>query len=135
MSEHTEFCPVGDWENAKAKGMALCGEETWQEHVEMVNALRARQEAYRASLPTEPAEAIRAARKLIQNNYGNYPEGFEDALHLSVALATLVQHENFATDGWVSGAAQYIAEKVMTSLHTAAVQIDRAVDILEAPTR
>lgn len=82
---------VSDEENKAVDGHALCAEMFFERHIAEAQALRARQAAYLASLPTEPAEAIKAAQHILHPSGDNYPFGFEEALHCSVALEAMVK--------------------------------------------
>lgn len=50
--------PVHDWENNQVEGKALVCKKIYDQHVERTAALRERQEAYEASLPKDPIEAL-----------------------------------------------------------------------------
>lgn len=62
MTENTQKAeaprPIQDWENRRVKGEALFYKEGYNNHLERVSKLRERQEAYEASLPTDPIEAM-----------------------------------------------------------------------------
>lgn len=50
--------PIQEWENENVKGEALSRKRFHEEHLAEVNELRQRQEAYIASLPKNPSEAL-----------------------------------------------------------------------------
>ncbi|MBB06341.1 MAG: hypothetical protein CML03_12660 [Pseudooceanicola sp.] len=50
--------PIQDWENLQVKGDGMACKEVYDDHVARVAELRQRQEAYEASLPKEPLEAL-----------------------------------------------------------------------------
>jgi len=127
--------PVRDWENAGVKGLALCGEDVFQENMQKVRELRDRQAAYLDSLPSDPPEAIRAALKLMHPPGDEYPEGIEEALHLSHALAALVKDGDLDEGGFNRDAALYVADRVAFAMHRATRQLDRISDILGNPGR
>ena len=128
--------PVTDWENDDSKGLALCAESLFREHVELAQARRDRQAAYLDSLPTDPTEVIRAALKLMHPRGETYLEGFEEALHLSVALEALIKDGDVDEEISISReSALHIADRIVTSLRQAARQIDRISDILGNPPR
>ena len=57
--------PIQDWENRDVKGEALAAKELYDDHVAKVMKLRNRQEAYEASLPKEPLEALSEIRRTL----------------------------------------------------------------------
>ena len=127
--------PVNNWENDSVKGHALCAESVFCEHVEHAQALRKRQTAYLDSLPINPIEANRAALDLLRPGEGLYPEGFEEALHLSYALSAMVEAGDKYDQGRPRDAAIYTADRMAFALHQAARQLDRISDILRNPER
>ncbi len=122
--------PVLPHENREVHGYALCREGIFRGHVAEVEQLRARQAEYLASLPTDPREAIRAACELICGE-GGYPDGFEEALHLSAVLEA-VTTGNCDCD---PAALAYVGMRVMATLRGAARQINLISDILDNPGR
>lgn len=58
ISENNAPHPVQSWENRQVKGEALSSKCVHEQHVAKVAELRSRQEAYEASLPKEPGEAL-----------------------------------------------------------------------------
>ncbi|SFN46749.1 hypothetical protein SAMN04487859_10330 [Roseovarius lutimaris] len=127
--------PVTVWENEEAKGHALCAEYLFREHVEHTQAMRDRHAAYLASLPTDPQEVIRAALKLMHPTGDDYPDGIEEALHLSYALEALVKEGDLDAKGRSRDAALYVASQVSYAMHRATRQLDRISDILGNPGR
>lgn len=127
--------PVTSSENKAAKGHALCGESTFREHIEGTQALRDRQAAYLDSLPSDPPEVIRAALKLMRPKGDEYPDGIEEALHLSHALEVMVEEGDLDEDGFNRNAALYIVDRVVMAMHRATRQLDRISDILGNPGR
>ena len=49
---------VQDWENRQVKGAAMACKKVYEDEQEKINELRARQEAYEKSLPTDPVEGL-----------------------------------------------------------------------------
>ncbi len=127
--------PVTIWENEACNRLALVGESVFRQSVEEAQELRDRQAAYLASLPTDPREVIRAARELMQPTGEEYPDGIEEALHLSYALEALVNEGNLGAQGRSRDAALYVASQVSFALHRAVRQLDRISDILGNPGR
>ncbi|MEM9578259.1 MAG: hypothetical protein AAF999_14745 [Pseudomonadota bacterium] len=127
--------PVTSWENSQVKGLALCATEAFNTHVYEAQALREQQTAYLDSLPTDPNEAIQAAWKLMHPDYDNYPEGFEEALHLSFALEAMIKDANIDDEGPTRDAALYVADRMVTALCRTSEQLDRVSDILRKPGR
>ena len=130
-----ELRPVSSWENNQAKGHALCGQYMWGEHKDEVKTLRNRQAAYLNSLPSDPQDAISAAKKLLDFEYSAYPEGIEKALHFSFALEAMVKHSSTDDDGPEHDAAIYLADQVAHAMVRATEQLDRISDILDNPAR
>jgi len=122
--------PVSNWENAHANGLALLNEEYFQERLEYIKALRRRQAAYLDSLPGEPRAAIRAAWSEMHQGGCEYPDGVEEALHLSYALAAMVKAGDTDDEGRSRDAALYLSDRLAQAMHRAALQIDRVSDIL-----
>ncbi len=125
--------PVLPHENRKARGYALCREGIFRAHVAEVEQLRARQAEYLASLPTDPREAIRAALELLHPNDEEYPDGIEEALHLSIALEALDAVNGNGDDACAATA--YVGARVSAALCRAAQQISLVSDILDNPGR
>lgn len=126
---------VSTWENSEVDGKALCADLIYQQHVEKVEDLRGRQEAYLDSLPKDMESAIRAAFQLLHPDGRSYPEGIEEALHLSWALCSMVKEGNLDEEGCDRDAAIYIADRVAYSLHIATRRLDRIADTLRSPRR
>jgi len=127
--------PVNNWENNEVKGHALCADYLFREHVERAQALRDRQASYLESLPTDPREVIRAALKLMHPTGDEYPDGIEEALHLSYALEALVKEGDLDAKGRSRDAALYVASQVSYAMHRATRQLDRISDTLGNPGR
>ncbi len=127
--------PVTVWENENAKGQILCSEYLCREHIEKVEKLREQQAAYRASLPIDPPKVITAALDLIHPGGNSYPDGVEDALHLSYALEALVKYGDLAAQGGERDAALHIAHSLIMAMSSAIEKLDRISDILGNPDR
>lgn len=127
--------PVTTWENEKARGLALCAEYTFRERVEHAQSLRDRHAAYLGTLPTDPREVILATQKIMHPTGDDYPDGIEEALHLSCALEALVREGDLDAQGQSRDAAIYVASQVSFAMHRAIRQLDRIADILGNPGR
>lgn len=126
--------PVTRWENKEVKGHALCSDFVFQDHLTNAQALRDRQAAYLNSLPTDPTDVIKAAREIMHPGYVNeYPEGIEEALHLSVALEAMIKAGDLDVEGRPRDAALYVAEHVCTAMHRAVRALDRLNHVLGQP--
>lgn len=123
--------PVSKWENAEAKGLALCANFVFEEKLATAKKLRERHAAYLASLPSDPETAVRAAWLLLHPDAEEYPDGFEEALHLSSALEAMVREGDLDTQGRSRDAALFLASQMSTAMHRAARQLDLISDILE----
>jgi len=121
---------VTDWENTYANGLALLNEEYFQERLEYIKALRRRQATYLDSLPDEPKEAIRAAWAEMHPEGEKYPDGIEQALYLSYALAAQVKAGDAEDEGRSRDAVLWVADRIALGLHRATFQLDRISDIL-----
>lgn len=122
--------PVTEWENTHASGLALLGEKYYQERLEYVQALRRRQATYLDSLPDEPKEAIQAAWAEMHPEGEKYPDGIEQALYLSYALAAQVKAGDAEDEGRSREAVLWVADRIALGLHRATFQLDRISDIL-----
>lgn len=122
--------PVDKWENSAVHGNALCYEQFYREFIERTQTLRDRQAAYRASLPTDPQDKIRAAREILQHGGEDYPDGIEEALHLSYALEAMLKQSDLDVEGRSRNAALYIADRLSMAMHRAVGQLDRMSHIL-----
>ena len=127
--------PVTNWENQSVGGIALCSEGLFLDHVEDAKKLRERQAQYEASLPTEPDEVIRSARRILHPNGNSYPEGVEEALQLSCALAVIVRHGDLEVPSPERDAALYLAERLEDATRSAVGKLDRLSDVLSAKSR
>lgn len=136
MQQHTESPNrVSSFENDEVGGLALSCEPIFQDRISQAKKLRERQAAYLATLPTDPTEVVRASLKLMNPNGNNYPEGIEEALHLSTALAALFRGDDPFDSDRTYEAAMYIAERVSDAMHEATNQLDHVSDILCNPAR
>ncbi len=123
--------PVSTWENDARKGHALCADFIFREHIEETQELRDRQAAYLASLPTDSTEVAHAALKLMHPNADQYPDGIEEALHLSCALEVMVKEG----EGVDRASTVYVAQRVYSGLLRATKKLELISDILVNATR
>ncbi|MCJ7871495.1 hypothetical protein [Phaeobacter sp. J2-8] len=127
--------PVRNLENNDVEGYALCSEHIFHEHVQKTQSLRDRHAAYLDGLPTDPKAAVAAANKLLRFGLREYPDGIEEALHLSWALSAMVQSCGTDEEGPQRSATIYVAERVALAMIRATQQLDRISDILGNPGR
>ena len=132
---NSETRPVSDWENKSANFNALCCEAVFQSNVDHAKNLRDRQAVYLASLPTDPPEAIRAAIETLHPNGEEYPEGVEEALHLSFALAAIVKGGDLDHEGHERDAALYLSDRLCTAMGLATVSLKHTQHILKNSNR
>lgn len=59
--------PIEDWENRAVKGHALMAASLFADHMAKVAELRGQQEAYEASLPKEPLDALADINRTIKD--------------------------------------------------------------------
>ena len=117
-------------ENKEGKGLALADERFFQERMAKIKDLRDRQAAYEASLPQDLPDIVIAARRIMHPDGDNYPEGIEEALHLSSALEAMIQAGDLDADGRARDAALYLADRLTSAMHRAVGNLDRISDIL-----
>jgi len=127
--------PVTDWENQEFNGHALCGEAVLDEYLEGVKSLRDRQKAYLDSLPSDPPEVIREALTLLHQGGSEYPDGIEEALHMSHALWVLLKDNDMAGSERSREVALYFADSVSFAMLRATSQLDRISAILHNSLR
>lgn len=127
--------PVSLWENESVKGMALVAESDFEEGVSKARKLRKRQAEYLKSLPFERDEAIRLALKYMEHDHGDYPEGIEEALHLSAMLVEALRASKVSGYEWEPEAAIYVADRIEMAMRKATIALDRAHDLLRNPAR
>ncbi len=127
--------PVTSWENEGVKGAALCGDGVHADNMKRVDELRAQQARYRASLPVEPKESIKAALKELCPKGESYPNAFEEALHLSHALRPMVQLLKTEHPGPERDALLWIADRICFGLGDVAMKLDYVTDILGNPAK
>lgn len=120
--------PVSDWENEQLKGAPLCSANVFAENQKKIKALRDQQQAYLDSLPTETDEILGSALKLLQSDFGNYPEGFEFAFHTLDLLSGVLKNHNHDCENLE--AAAYLAEKAFLELRKSKEDLDKVNDIL-----
>lgn len=130
-----ETRPVTNWENQSVGGTALCAESLFLDHIEDAKKLRERQAQYEASLPTDPEEVISSALRLLHPNGNSYPEGVEEALQLSCALAVIVKHGDLEVLSPERETAVYLADRLEVATRNAAGRLDRLSDVLCAKSR
>ena len=65
----------------------------------------------------------------------DYPEGIEEALHLSQALEAMIKDGDLDEEGRTRDAALYVADRVVFAMHRATRQLGRISDILKNPGR
>lgn len=127
--------PVKDWENQRNKGMILSGDGLFEQSIGEIEDARARQRAYLDSLPTDPTDIIKEARRTLQPNASSYPDGFEDALHLSWAMEAILKNGQLEDVGPERDAALYIAAKMTDGLLKTARALDHLGSALDGPRR
>lgn len=127
--------PVTTWDNEEVKGAALCADSVHADYLKRVNELRTRQADYRASLPTEPKEAIRAAMRAMHPKGESYPGAFEEAMHLSKAIRPMVEMLQTDDRGPDRDALLWIADRIAFGLEGVATKLDHISEILDTPGR
>jgi hypothetical protein len=129
--------PVTQQENRNVNGLAQCARYIVDDRMAEMRRLRQKHADYLASLPTDPAECIKQALKVLTHNFEPYPERFMEALHLSYAIGPMVKDmdpEPVEPEG-SREALINIAERITDCLRETAAQLEHAVKILGNPER
>lgn len=126
-----EPTPVTTWENDRVNGLALAGEAIFRDTVTEAEELRARQAAYRATLPTDPVEKCKAIREIwISDDY--YSGGtLREAQVIAFALESMVAScdpENVPEE---REAMRWLTARLIDCQRAEYRRIDRAMDILQ----
>lgn len=127
--------PVSDQENRNVNGHALCCDKVFADEQEKITALRERQARFLATLPTEPQAVLDASFSILNPDFGDYIEGFEEALHLSQLLASLIKKGDLREDDWELDAAEFVSQQVTEHLHRMRSQLDHLSYVLCNPGR
>lgn len=127
--------PVSQHENRSVNGKALCRESVIIQEQEKITVLRDRQKRYLASLPEDAEGAIDASFQILHPELGNYIEGFEEALHLSQALATLVEKGDLEHDVCEREAVEFVSRQITDCLQQTRSQLDHLSHTLLNPRR
>lgn len=130
-----EIHPVSDLENRKVDGKALCCDRVLADELAKIDKLRVRQARFLATLPTEPQDAIDASFQILNPDLGNYIEGFEEALHLSQALAVLIGKGDFDQDACEQEAAEFVSRQIANRLEQTRSQLNYLSHVLLNPRR
>ncbi|MBL1436834.1 MAG: hypothetical protein COB08_011655 [Rhodobacteraceae bacterium] len=120
--------PVTTWQNEKLGGAPLTGEKMFIENQKEIEELRDQQQSYLDSLPTETDEILGSALKLLQSNFGNFPEGFEFALHALDLLSDKLKNHDHDCENLE--AAAYLAHSAFLGLRKSKEDLDHVSDIL-----
>ncbi|UWR99227.1 hypothetical protein [Phaeobacter inhibens] len=127
--------PVSEHENRSVNGKALCRESVIIQEQEKITVLRDRQKRYLASLPEDAEGAIDASFQILHPELGNYIEGFEEALHLSQALAVLIEKGDMEHVTREQEAAVFVSQKIARYLGQTQNQLDHLDHVLSNPRR
>lgn len=130
-----DIMPVSEQENRNVNGNALCCDKVFADEQEKVTALRDRQARFLATLPAEPQAALDASFSILNPDLGDYIEGFEEALHLSQVLASLIKKGDLREDDWELDAAEFVSQQVTEHLHRMRSQLDHLSHMLRNPRR
>jgi hypothetical protein len=130
-----EIHPVSKWENESVNGMALSSDSIFDDDIKKIRQLRKRQAEYLNTLPTDPDAAIRIALDHLSHDYGQYPEGVEDALHLSAILMDALQYSKVSDLDFDPEAAIHVASQINKAIRKAVAALDRASDVLLNPAK
>lgn len=130
-----EIHPVSDLENRNVDGKALCCDRVLADEMEKVGRLRDRQAGFLATLPAEPQAALDASFHILHPDLGNYIEGFEEALHLSQALAALIEKGELDEDSREQEAAEFVSRQIANHLKQTRSHLDYLSHLLRNPRR
>lgn len=131
----SQLQPVSLEENESVQGAALSADHLFEERIADARRLRERQSEYLKSLPSDREAAIKLALKYLENDCGEYPEGIEEALHLSSALVEVLRFSKVSGYQWEPEAAIYMADRIEMAMRQAVVALDRANDALRNPAK
>ncbi|AZQ69488.1 hypothetical protein EF888_21450 [Silicimonas algicola] len=121
--------PVTDWENRSVKGDALAAPAVFAGHAEKVKELRARNEAWWASLPTEPTDALKAIKDTLHPDYDEYPAGFETLLHLSELMTLATAAYDADKGSRTHDALRWASEHLASSARQTAAELRKMSDV------
>ena len=122
--------PVTDRENRRVKGLALVCDGIFRDTVAEAEALRARQAAYRAAIPTDPAAKCKAARDLWKDDDLYSTGGIAEAQAIALALEAMVARcdpENVPEE---REAMRWLTHRLIACQRAETARIERARDIL-----
>ncbi|QOL80455.1 hypothetical protein [Pseudooceanicola spongiae] len=126
---------VKAWQNESVHGLALCAEHIFKDHIQKAEDLRAQEASYRAGLPKTPDDALRSGLRVIHPEGEDYPEGVEEALHLSFALEAMLRKGELDEAGPSHDAALYVADRITLAMQLVVRQLDYLSDVLGSPGR
>ena len=133
VEETSKPRPVPLWENEELHGLALCDEGLFEEKIDKITKARARQAAYKASLPCSGDEAILAARRALHPRGKSYPDGFEEALDIVFLVQAVVQNPGNLEDNTISAVLNRVLERAYDGLMNVQRRLDHVSDVLGAP--
>lgn len=126
--------PVEECENEEVDGLALCCEKIYEDRRRETADLRERQAAYLASLPTDPAECLRAARAILHPDGHPYPGHLKETYERMLVISELLKTGDFDSFG-LQRALAHLADDVANDLRGSLEALRRLSDILAGPTR
>lgn len=116
--------PVSDYENRRVHGEALCDTEILKDHMQKVEELREQHKGYIDNLPSEPGAAFHEALKTMHPDSQQYPDGFEEALHLSQLIEEVLRQSDLDKDCALQEATAFAAMRCAEGL----VRVQNAMD-------
>ncbi len=127
--------PVSIRENKDVGGNALSCDTVFEQDMHKISALRDRQSQFLATLPSEPQQALDISFNILHPDFGDYIEGFEEALHLSQALTALIAKGDLDQNTSDHEAAQFVSRQVANHLEQTRCQLDYLSHVLGNPGR
>ena len=121
--------PATDWENRSVKGAALAAPGVLADHDARVRELRARNEAWWASLPADRNEALKAIKATLHPDYDEYPAGFETVLHLSELMTLATAAYDADRGSRTHDALRWAAELMASSARQTAAELRKMSDV------
>lgn len=123
-----EHRPVSDWENREVKGAASKCKTLHEAEKAKVAELRARQEAYYESLPTDAKQAVRAISKALPDVTDLFGKPFAVKACL-IIVNEFACHNKMAEDEDFNHAMFWLANQALQGMHEIEAGLERARDI------
>ena len=124
--------PVADWENRSVGGLAKLGEGLYENRLAKVAELRAREAAYRETLPASPEEKCDAVRKIWINDDFHSRGYLREAQAIAQALDSMVETCDPENTPEERDAMRWLTDRLIDCQREEYKRIDKAMDILRS---